>query len=455
VKLTEIRIKRISKFDSFKADEHIKSVEEEIAEVKNHLDNIIPFTINYFKQIKKQYGKGRERRTEIRNFDTIVATKVVATNQKLYVNRKEGFYGTSLKKDEYVCDCSDIDDILTIRRDGSFQVTKIDEKVFAGKDIIHIAVFKKNDSRTIYNLVYRDGKSGYAMMKRCAITGITREKEYNLTRHNKNSRILYLSANPNGEAETIKITLKPKPRIRNLNFELDFSELVIKGRDTHGNILTKNAVHKIVMKEKGVSTLGGRKIWFDEDVLRLNADGRGRLLGEFAGDDHLLVITKSGKFRLSSFDLENHFEDDLYILEKYKPQKVYSVIYFDAEQDYYYVKRFELEPNEKLLSFVGDHPESRMISFTEVEYPRFEISFGGKNKDREPEIIEVAEFIGVKSYKAKGKRLTKYQVELVQELQPIRGIREEDEEQEEAPEVDELIDGPDEEEPNGQMTLDL
>jgi topoisomerase-4 subunit A len=459
VKLTEIRIKRISKFDSLKADEHIKGIEEEIDEVKNHLENIIPYAINYFKQIKKKYGKGKGRRTEIRNFDTIVATKVVATNQKLYVNRKEGFFGTSLKKDELVCDCSDIDDILTIRRDGSFQVTKVDEKVFAGKDIIHIAVFKKNDSRTIYNLVYRDGKSGSAMMKRCAITGITREKEYNLTKHNQNSRILYFSANPNGEAETIKVTLKPKPRIRNLNFELDFSELVIKGRDAHGNILTKNAVHKIVMKEKGVSTLGGRKIWFDEDVLRLNADGRGRLLGEFAGDDHLLVITKSGRFRLSTFDLENHFEDDLYILEKYKPKKVYSVIYFDAEQDYHYVKRFELEPNEKLLSFVGDHPESRMISITEVEYPRFEISFGGKNKDREPEIIEVAEFIGVKSYKAKGKRLTKYQVELVNELEPIQGLREKEEEEEEyieeAPEVDEITDEPEEEDTNGQMTLDL
>ena len=458
VKLTEIRIKRISKFDSFKADDHIKGIEEEIEEVKNHLNNIIPFTINYYKQIKKKFGKGKERRTEIRNFDTIVATKVVAANQKLYVNRKEGFFGTSLKKDELVSDCSDIDEILTIRRDGSFQVTKVDEKVFAGKDIIHIAVFKKNDARTIYNLVYRDGKSGAAMMKRCAITGITREKEYNLTKHNQNSRILYFSANPNGEAEIIKVTLKPKPRIRNLNFEMDFSELAIKGRDAHGNILTKNAVHKVVMKEKGVSTLGGRKIWFDEDVLRLNADGRGRLLGEFAGDDHLLVITKSGKFRLSTFELENHFEDDLYILEKHKPKKIYSVIYFDAEHDYYYVKRFELEPNEKLLSFVGDHPESRMISITEVEYPRFEINFGGKNKDRKPEIIEVAEFIGIKSYKAKGKRLSKYQVELVKELEPIKGLQETEEEIEEAPEVDEIdeiVEESEEEDTNGQMTLDL
>ncbi|MFC2113544.1 DNA gyrase/topoisomerase IV subunit A [Bacteroidota bacterium] len=421
-KLTEIRIKRISKFDSFKADDHIKGIEEGIDEVKNHLENIIPYTINYYKQIKKKYGAGRDRKTEIRSFDTIVATKVVATNQKLYVNRKEGFFGTSLKKDEYVCDCSDIDDILTIHQDGTYRLTKVEDKVFAGKDIIHIAVFKKNDSRTIYNLIYRDGKSGSAMMKRCAITGLTRDKEYNLTKNNNHSRILYLSVNPNGEAETVKVTLKPRPRLKNLSFEMDFSELAIKGRDAQGNILTKNAVHRITMKEKGVSTLGGRKIWFDEDVLRLNADGRGRFLGEFGPHGRLLVITRSGKYRISSFDLENHFEDDLYILEKFKPKKVFSVIYLDAEQNYYYLKRFMLEPNEKISSFIGDHPESKLISLTEVEYPRFEINFGGKNKSRKPEIIEVADFIGVKSYKAKGKRLSNYQVELVKEIEPIEGI---------------------------------
>ncbi len=422
VKLTEIRIKRISKFDAFKADEHIKGIEVSIEEVKNHLENIIPYTINYYKQIKKKYGKGRERRTEIRNFDTIVATKVVAANQKLYVDRKEGFIGTSLRKDEYVCDCSDIDDVLTIRRDGSYKITKVEEKDFVGKDIIHIAVFNKNDSRTIYNLVYRDGKSGNAMMKRCAITGLTRDKEYNLTRNNNHSKILYLTVNPNGEAETIRITLKPKPRLKNLNFETDFSELAIKGRDAQGNILTKNSVHKITMKEKGVSTLGGRKIWFDEDVLRLNADGRGRFLGEFGGHDSLLVLTASGGYRMSSFDLENHFEDDLYTLEKFKPKKVFSVIYFDADQNFYYVKRFRLEATEKLTSLIGDNPESKLISLTEVEYPRFEINFGGKNKDRAAEIIEVAEFIGIKSPKAKGKRLSSYQVELVKELEPIEGI---------------------------------
>lgn len=417
--LTEIKIKRISKYDSLKADEHIKNIEIEIEEVKNHLANIIQYTINYFKQIRKKYGEGKERQTEIRNFDTIVATKVVAANQKLYVNRREGFFGTGLKKEEYIGDCSDIDDIITFRKDGTYIVTKVEDKVFVGKDIIHIAVFKKNDSRTIYNLVYQDGKTGKAMMKRCAITGITRDKEYNISKNNKNSKILYLSANPNGEAEVIKVFLKPKPRLRIQTFEMDFGELAIKGRDAIGNILTKHAVQKVVMKEKGVSTLGGRKIWFDEDVLRLNADGRGRFLGEFSGYDKLLVITRSGAYRLSSFDLENHFEDDLLIVEKYREGKVYSAVYFDAELNYYYVKRFSLEPVEKLTSFIGDHPDSKMIKITEVEYPRFEIKFGGKNKAKQPEIIEVAKFIGIKSYRARGKRLTKYQVEMIQELEPL------------------------------------
>ena len=464
IKLTEIKIKRISKYDSLKADEHIQSIEDEIGEVKNHLENIIPYSINYYKQIKKKYGSGRERLTEIRNFDTIVATKVVATNQKLYVNRKEGFFGTGLKKDEFVCDCSDIDDIITIRKDGTFMISKIEEKVFAGKDIVHIDVFKKNDTRTIYNVIYYDGKSGKTMMKRCAIAGITRDKEYTITKNNNNSRILYLSANPNGEAEIVKIFLKPRPRLRNLTFEMDFSELAIKGRDAIGNILTKNAVQKVVMKEKGISTLGGRKIWFDEDVLRLNADGRGKFLGEFGGHDRLLVVTRSGGYRLSTFDLENHFEDDLLRIEKFKEKKVFSAIYFDAELNYYYVKRFEFEPIEKLVSFIGDNPESRLIKLTEVEYPRFEIKFGGKNKGREPEIIEVAEFIGVKSYRAKGKRLTKYQVELVEELEPLVEPEPGEDELPPPPEPEDKTSKPakkpakdtppDEELPNGQMTLE-
>ena len=419
VKLTEIKIKRISKYDSFKADEHIKDIEDEIEEVKNHLANIIPFTINYFKQIKKKYGAGKERQTEIRNFDTIVATKVVASNQKLYVDRKEGFFGTGLKKDEFVSDCSDIDDIITFRRDGTYQVTKVDEKVFVGKDIIHIDVFKKNDSRTIYNIIYRDGKSGNIMMKRCAVTGITRDKEYSISRNNGNTRILYLTVNPNGEAEVVKVFLKPKARLRNTTFEMDFSELSIKGRDAIGNILTKHSVMKITMKEKGISTLGGRKIWFDEAVLRLNADGRGKFLGEFGGHDRLLVVTRSGNFRLSTFSLENHFEDDQLFIEKFQALKVFSAVYYDGEMEYYYVKRFQFDAIEKLTPFIAEHEDSKLIKITEVEYPRFEIKFGGKNRERDKEIIEVADFIGVKSFRAKGKRLTKYQVELVQELEPV------------------------------------
>ena len=419
IKLTEIKIKRISKYDSKRADENIKKLEIEIDEVKNHLDNIIPYTINYFRQIKKKYGKGRERKTEIRNFDTIVATKVVAKNARLYVNKKEGFAGTSLKKDEYVCDCSDIDDIIVFRKDGTYLITKVTDKLFVGKDILHIAVFKKDDKRTIYNIVYRDGKRGNILVKRAAITGITRDKEYNITKGKPDSRILYFSANPNGESEVIRVSLKPKPRLRNLVFEYDFGDLAIKGRNSIGNILTRHSVMKITLKEKGVSTLGGRKIWFDEGVNRLNADGRGRFLGEFGGEDKILVLTKSGTFRLSNFDLSNHYEDDILILEKFIPDKVFSAVYYDAGLKLYYVKRFAIEPAEKTQSFINGNPESRLECFTQVRYPRFEITFGDRNKKRPNEIIEASEFIGIKSYKAKGKRLTKYEVESIAELEPL------------------------------------
>lgn len=419
IHLTEIKIKRISKFDKKKADELIRGIENEIDEVRNHLENIVPYTINYYRQIKKKYGAGRERKTEIRSFENIEATKVVAANEKLYVNRKEGFFGTGLKKDEYVCDCSDIDDIITIHKDGRYMVTKVSDKVFAGKDILHISVFKKNDNRTIYNLVYQDGNTGNSMMKRAAITGVTRDKPYYLIREHRNSRITYLSVNPNGEAEVIKVYLKPKPRLKNLVFEMDFSELDIKGKGAMGNILTKHAVHKIVLKEKGESTLGGRKIWFDEDVKRLNADARGKFLGEFSGDERLLVVTKSGQFRTTNFDLSQHFEDDLLIIEKFRPEKIYSAAFYDADQDYYYLKRFIFELSEKLQSFIGENPKSRLIRITEVEYPRLELKFGGKNKDRNPEIIEVAEFIGVKSFRARGKRLSNYEVSVIKELEPL------------------------------------
>jgi topoisomerase-4 subunit A len=436
VQLTEIKIKRISKYDSQKADEHIKHIENELDEVKTHLDNIVPFTINYFKQIKKKYGKGKERKTELRNFDTIEATKVIANNARLYANYREGFVGTGLKKDEFVCECSDIDDIIVIRKDGGFLITRVSDKVFVGNDIIYVNVFLKNDERTIYNIVYQDGKDGSLLAKRCAITGLTRDKEYNLTKGRAGSRIMYFSANPNGEAEVIKVYLKPKPRLKKPIVEFDFGELNIKGKSSMGNIVTKNPVQKITLKEKGLSTLGGRKIWFDDAVLRLNVDNRGTFLGEFSGDDKILVITKSGFFRTTGFDLSNHFEENFLVIEKFREEKVYSAVYWDDEQKFYYVKRFMIEESERAQCFISDDPGSKLISLTEVEYPRFEIKFGGKHKARKNEIIEVAEFIGVKSYKAKGKRLTSYLVDNIHEIEPVvkkeipapEAIRDEEEE---------------------------
>jgi len=451
IQLTEIKIKRISKFDVKKADEHIKGIETELEEVINHLQNIVPFAINYFRQIKKKYGKGKERKTELRNFDTIEATKVVANNAKLYINYKEGFIGTSLKKDEFICDCSDIDDVIVIRKDGVYLITKVSEKVFVGNDVLYAQVFLKNDERTIYNIVYQDGKDGPLLSKRCAISGLTRDKEYNLTRGKAGSKIVYLSVNPNGEGEVIKVHHKPKARLKKLVFEFDFGQMAIKGKSSMGNILTKNAVHKISLKEKGLSTLGGRKIWYDDAVFRLNVDGRGMFLGEFSSDDKILVITKNGFFRTVGFDLSNHFEDNILIIEKYEAGKVYSVIYWDAEQKFYYVKRFTIEESEKPLCFINEDPESKLISLTEVEYPRFEIYFGGKHKEREHEIIEVAEFIGVKSFKAKGKRLTNYMVENIMEIETV--VKPETvpvaEKTEEVPELPVTRDNP------AQMTLEL
>ncbi len=420
IALTEIKIKRISKYDSKKADDRIKGIEQDIDETRNHLDNIVPFTIGYFQQIRKKYGKGRERKTEIRNFDNIEASKVVVPNQKLYVNRTEGFLGTGLKKEEYVCECSDIDDLIVFLRNGTYIVKKVEEKMFVGRDIIHVAVFKKNDKRTVYNIVYRDGLSGPAMMKRSAITGLMRDREYNITQGKKDSKILYFSSNPNGEADIVKVFLKPKSRLKKLVFEMDFGELAVRGRNSRGNILTRHGIHKIVLKEKGESTLGGTKIWFDEDVRRLNWDGHGKFLGEFHNDDRILVVTSDGQYRLTNYDISNHFEDNLLFVEKFRYDKVYSVVYFDGNTGYYYVKRFAFEPADKLASFIGDHSGSKLVRITEVEYPRLELKFGGMNKNRDSEIIEVVDFIGVKSYKARGKRLSKYEVSLISELEPAR-----------------------------------
>jgi topoisomerase-4 subunit A len=421
LKLTEKPVRRISKFDIKKADEYIKGLEKQMEEVQYDLDNIVKYTIKWFESIKKKYGQGRERKTELRNFETIQATAVVAANEKLYVNREEGFIGTSLKKDEFVCDCSDIDDIIVIRKDGVYMITKVADKTFVGKDIIHVAVFKKNDSRTIYNCVYFDGESGNTYMKRCAITGLNRDKEYYLTQATQNSKVLYLTVNPDGEAEIIRIKLKPKPRLKVLEYTMDFSELAIKGKNSIGNILTKNAVHKIELKEKGTSTLGGTSIWFDADVNRLNTDARGKFLGEFNNGDKILTATQSGSYWLTNYDLANHYEDDTIVIEKYQANKVFSAVYFDADQKYYYLKRFSFEATEKFSNFIDDeNPQSKLILLTQEKFPQIKITFGGKFKTRPEEIIDVEQFISVKGYKAKGKRLTTFEVAKIVELEPLQ-----------------------------------
>jgi topoisomerase-4 subunit A len=439
LKLMEIRMGRILKFNTDKANELIKGIEDSMAEVLENIKNLIPYTIAWYEHLKAKYGKGRGRKTEIRSFENIEAAKVVVANEKLYIDREEGFIGTGLKKAEYLCDCSDIDDIIVFRRDGTYFVAKVSEKSFIGKNVLHVAIFEKNDNRTIYNLVYRDGKAGATYMKRFSVTGVTRDKEYNMTLGTEGSRIQYFSANPNGEAEVLRITFKPKPKLKKLVDEIDFGQLAIKGRQSMGNLVTKNEVHKVTLKEKGLSTLGGRKIWFDEDVLRLNADGRGKYLGEFTGDEKILVLDKDGGYQVYSYDLENHFDKNLLSIEKYRPGKVASVVYFDAEQNFYYVKRFQIEVNGgKPCRFIGDHPDNKLISVTWVTYPRLEIEFGGEKNERENEIVEVAEFIGVKSYKAKGKRLSSYEVKDIRELEPI--IKDEDikQEVEELPIVDDV-----------------
>lgn len=430
IKLTDKPVRKISKFDIKKADEHIKSLESSMEEVKNNLLHIVEYTIRYFENIRKKYGAGRDRKTEIRTFDAISATEVVVANEKLYINREEGFIGTALKKDEYVCDCSDIDDIIVVRRDGKYQITKVNDKVFVGKDIIHAAVFRKNDERTIYNVVYREGKSGHIMMKRCAITGLTRDKEYDLTKGEPNSRILYFTANPNGESEVLKVYLKPRPRMKNTAVEVNFAELAIKGKSSLGNILTRYPIHKIVQKEKGESTLSGREIWFDADVLRLNADGRGTLLGEFKGGDRILVVTKGGEYRICNFDLSNHFEEDWLIIEKFDPDKAFSLVYWDAQQKFYYLKRFLFEQSDKSQNFVSDDASSKLVLLSGEYFPRFEITFGGKHAQREKEIIDAEEFIAVKGFKAKGKRLSTFEIAQIVEIEPLEKELPSDEEPE-------------------------
>ncbi|MCP4551202.1 MAG: DNA gyrase/topoisomerase IV subunit A [Bacteroidetes bacterium] len=415
VRLTEIRIKRISKFSSLKADELIKGYENEMLEVKTHLAHLIDYSINYYKQIKKKYSKGKERRTEIRNFDTIQATMVAAANQRLYLNKEEGFAGTNLRKDDFVCECSDIDDIIAFRDNGTFIVTKIAPKVFIGKNVIHIDVFKKNDNRTVYNLIYRDGKRGKSFVKRFAVLGVTRDKEYSLTKGTEASKITYFTANPNGEAETLKIYLRPKPRLKILSFEYDFSELAIKGRSSKGNTLTKHSIKSIVKKEEGISTLGARDIWYDDTVKRLNSEERGTYLGAFKGEAKILTIMQSGLYRLTNYDLSNHFDEDMIWIEKFDSRKIISAIYLDGQLDKMYVKRFQIDlstNDNKKIEFIPEHLETKLIS-TSLDYlPQIEVIFDHKKNAKEipNDVIQLDEFIGIKSYKAKGKRISNFAI---------------------------------------------
>ena len=420
LKLMEIKMGRILKFNSEKAEEQIAAIKTDIEEIENHLAHIVDYTIRWYEALKSKYGKNYPRRTVIRSFDTIEATKVVEANEKLYINREEGFMGTGLKKDEFICNCSDIDDIIIFYKDGKYKVVRVSEKMFIGKNVLYINVFKKNDTRTIYNVIYRDGKDGLHYIKRFAVTGVTRDKEYDLTQGKPGSRVVWFSANPNGEAEILKITFKPKPRLKCLFIDKDFSDIAFKGRQSMGNIVTKNEIHKISLKEKGGSTLGGRQVWFDRDILRLNYDGRGEYLGEFHGNDQILVIMKNGDFCTTSFDATNHYEADIMIIEKYDSGKTWTAALNDADQGYPYLKRFKLEPTQKKQNFLGENPKSSLILLTDESFPRFEVVFGGNDAFRDPLIIDAEEFIGVKSFKAKGKRISTYTVETINELEPLR-----------------------------------
>jgi topoisomerase-4 subunit A len=421
VKLTEIKIKRISKFDSDKANQRIEAIEGAMAEVKHHLSNLVTYAINYFKKLKTDYGKDKERKTELRIFDDVDATKVVNRNTKLFVNREEGFVGTALKKDEYVCDCSDIDDIIIFTQSGQAVVTKVDGKTFVGKDIIHVAVFKKKDNRTIYNMIYRDGKSGPSYVKRFAVTAITRDKVYDLTSGSDHSEVLYFSANPNGEAEVVTVLLRQVGQIKKLKWDIDFSDIIIKGRESKGNLVTKNSVKRIELKEKGVSTLKPRKIWYDEVVRRLNTDERGELLGAFSGEDRLLVIEQSGIVKTITPDLTTHFTEDMIVLEQWIPEKPISIIYFDGEKERYFLKRFCIENENKPESVITDHPNSHLEMALTDWRPMVDIEFvKERGKDRRDNLqVDVESFIAVKGIKALGNQLTTHGVKSIDRLDPL------------------------------------
>jgi topoisomerase-4 subunit A len=417
VRLTEIRIKKISKFDIDKAKQQIEALEDQIETVKNHLANLIDYVIDYFKNLKSKYGKGKGRKTELRAFEDIVATKVVMRNAKLYVNKKDGFVGTSLRKDEFVANCSDIDDIIVFRSDGKMMITKVDSKTFVGKDIIHIAIFKKGDKRTVYNMIYRDGKSGKTFMKRFFVSGVSRDKEYDLTAGNKGSKVWYFSANPNGEAEIITLYLRALSSLKKLKWDIDFSELAIKGRGSRGNTVTKFTIKKIELKEKGKSTLKPRKVWFDETVQRLNVDNRGDLLGEFTSEDRLLIINQKGDIKTIEPKLATHFDNDMIVLEKWQPNKPISVIHYEGDKERYFVKRFMIENPNKEEKIISDHPKS-FLEIVSTDYrPMAEIIFSKRSLDNET--LNFEEFIAVKGIKAIGNQFTTEKIKQVNLLEPL------------------------------------
>jgi topoisomerase-4 subunit A len=432
LRLMEIKMARILKFNKDKAEENIARIKEEIKQIDKELANMVEVTCDWFRFIQEKYGKEHPRLTEIRNFDNISAAKVVEANEKLYINREDGFIGTSLKKDEFVCNCSDIDDVIVFYKDGTYKVVRIAEKLFVGEterskaekkkaEIIHLAIFRKSDSRTIYNVVYRDGKNGICYIKRFNVTSVTRDREYDLTQGKAGSKVLYFTANPNGEAEVIKVILKPNPKLKRVFFDKDFSELAIKGRQSMGNMLTKLDVSRITLKSHGVSTLGGRKVWYDPDVKRLNYDEQGNYLGEFNSGDQILVILKSGDFYLTNFDLNNHFEDNILRIEKYNANKVWTAALFDQDQSgFLYVKRFSMEATTRRQNFLGENPNNQMLILTDVAFPRLLVTMGGNDDFREPIEVDAEEFISVKSFKARGKRVTTNNVAKVEELEPTR-----------------------------------
>ena len=440
VRLTEIRIKRISKFDSQKADDHLLSLEGRMVEIKHHLEHLVDFAVEYFKNLKKKHGSGRERKTEIRWFDAVVASKVAIANEKLYVNRAEGFVGMGLKKDEYICDCSDLDDVIVIREDGTLSVTKVDQKIYVGAGILYVNVFKKGDTRTVYNAIYRDGLKGANFMKRFPVTGVTRDKEYPLTQGTKGSAILYLSANPNGEAEVVTVHHKPIPSLKKLRFDVDFSLLNIRSRSSRGNTVTKYPIKKVELKEKGVSTLAPRPIWLDESVRRLNDEGRGRLLGAFRGEDKILTLTRGGVFRLVTFDLSTHFSEDVIHWEKWRPEGPITVIYFDASKGTHFIKRFVMESDsDQRVLLISDSPGSSMTAFSTHPTPQLIVSYkNNKDKHKEDETLEAVECIAVKGWKAQGNKVSQWPLKSVLVKEP-EGPKEDESDSFSLPEAEEII----------------